>query len=64
MYEHLWQTYHQNLFKINVMMPFEDHKNDRFMAVVKGVSKIGQLELLTDSGEVKVFDVKEIKMLF
>ena len=64
MYDDLWQMYHQNLFKINVIMPFENSKNLLFMAVVKGVSKIGQLELLTDSGEVKVFDVKEIKMLF
>lgn len=64
MYDHLWQLYHKNLFKINLIMTFERANNESFAAVVKGVTKIGQLELLLDCGEVQFFDVKEIRMLF
>ena len=63
-YDLLWEKYEANLFKKEIPTTFENHKNQRFMGIIKGVSKSGQLMVLLEDASVKLFSVKEIKMLF
>jgi len=60
----LWQSYTDFLFKKGVPMPFENASGQRFMGIVQGVSKIGQLELLLENDTIKTFGIKEIQMLY
>lgn len=60
----LWQKYTNLLFKKGVPMPFENTTGQRFMGIIHGVSKIGQLELLLEDDTVKTYGIKEIQMLY
>jgi BirA family transcriptional regulator, biotin operon repressor / biotin---[acetyl-CoA-carboxylase] ligase len=60
----LWKKYHQNLFKINVPMAFEDKNNTKFMGIIKQVLPNGLLQIETEDELLKNFDLKEIKMLY
>ncbi|MCF6129960.1 biotin--[acetyl-CoA-carboxylase] ligase [Flavobacterium sp. AS60] len=62
--EILWDFYHQNLYKLNYPSPFEDKNGNRFMGIIKKVTRDGKLEVLLDNDTVTHYDVKEIKMLF
>ncbi|RZK11827.1 MAG: biotin--[acetyl-CoA-carboxylase] ligase [Flavobacterium sp.] len=62
--EELWQIYTDLLFKKGVPMPFENATQQRFMAIIQGVSKIGQLKLLLEDDTVKTYGIKEIQMLY
>jgi len=62
--EILWDSYHTRLFKIGVPMPFEDADQNRFMGIIKNVTRDGKLELLVDDDSVKSFAIKEIQMLY
>lgn len=63
-YDLLWSKYTQKLFKKGVPMPFEDNEGDRFMGIIQGVTANGKLEVMLDDATVKVFDIKEIQMLY
>jgi BirA family biotin operon repressor/biotin-[acetyl-CoA-carboxylase] ligase len=52
------------IFRKGVPMPFEDTAQNRFMGIIQGVSKIGQLELLLEDDSVKTYGIKEIQMLY
>ena len=58
-----WQLYHQNLFKINVPMLFEDANNNQFTGIIKNVSQFGKLEVLQNN-QIVSYSIKEIKMLY
>ncbi len=60
----IWNDYHRYLFKINVPMPFEDANQNRFMAIIKGVTNDGQLEILLEDDSVRTYGIKEIQLLF
>lgn len=60
----LWQKYIDLLFKKGVPMPFESANGQRFMGIVQGVSKIGQLELLLEDDTVATYSIKDIQMLY
>lgn len=60
----LWQKYIDLLFKKGVPMPFESANGQRFMGIVQGVSKIGQLELLLEDDTVATYGIKDIQMLY
>ncbi|MFY0481018.1 biotin--[acetyl-CoA-carboxylase] ligase [Flavobacterium sp. PLA-1-15] len=60
----LWRKYTELLFKKGVPMPFESVNQERFMGIIQGVSKIGQLELLLEDDTVKTYGIKEIQMLY
>jgi BirA family transcriptional regulator, biotin operon repressor / biotin---[acetyl-CoA-carboxylase] ligase len=62
--EILWETYHAQLFKANVPMPFEDAEGKRFMGIIKNVTRDGKLELLLDDDSIKTFAVKQVQMLY
>jgi len=62
--EELWQKYSGLLFKKGTPMPFEKPNEERFMGIIKGVSKIGQLELLLEDDTIGTYGIKEIQMLY
>lgn len=62
--EQLWNLFHKYLFKINIPMPFEDTKQNRFMGIIQGVTNNGKLKLILEDDTVVTFGIKEIQMLF
>ena len=60
----LWSAYHENLYKKDYLSPFEDKMGNRFMGIIKKVTRDGKLEVLLDDDSLKHFDVKDIKMLY
>ena len=62
--EILWKKYHENLFKLNSPMPFEDSEGKQFMGMIQKVNKNGQVEILLEDDSVQSFRIKEITMLF
>lgn len=59
-----WELYHQNLFKINVPSTFEDNLQNKFMAIIKNVTREGKLQLLLEDDSIVAYDIKEVKMLY
>ncbi len=60
----LWNKYLENLFKKEIPTTFEDENQEKFMGIIKGVSSIGQLQVLLEDDSIKNYGVKEIKMLY
>ena len=60
----LWSAYHENLYKINYPSPFEDKKGNRFMGIIKKVTRDGKLEVQLEDDSITHFEVKEVKMLY
>ena len=60
----LWEEYHENLYKKNYPTPFEDKNGNRFMGIIKKVTRDGKLEVLLDDDTIVHFEVKEVKMLY
>ena len=60
----LWKKYLDNLFKKEIPTTFEDENQQKFMGIIKGVSSVGQLQVLLEDGSIKNYGVKEIKMLY
>jgi BirA family biotin operon repressor/biotin-[acetyl-CoA-carboxylase] ligase len=60
----LWKKYLENLFKKEIPTTFEDENQQKFMGIIKGVSSVGQLQVLLEDDSIKNYGVKEIKMLY
>jgi BirA family biotin operon repressor/biotin-[acetyl-CoA-carboxylase] ligase len=60
----LWEKYLKNLFKKEIPTTFEDKSLQKFMGIIKGVSPVGQLQVLLEDDSIKTYGVKEIKMLY
>jgi BirA family transcriptional regulator, biotin operon repressor / biotin---[acetyl-CoA-carboxylase] ligase len=60
----LWKLYLERLFKKEIPTTFEDECQQKFMGIIKGVSPIGQLQVLLEDDSIKNFSVKEIRMLY
>ncbi|WP_339888534.1 biotin--[acetyl-CoA-carboxylase] ligase [uncultured Flavobacterium sp.] len=60
----LWKNYLDNLFKKEIPTTFEDANQQKFMGIIKGVSSIGQLQVLLEDDSIKNYGIKEIKMLY
>lgn len=61
---YFWEVYHENLFKKNVPMAFEDNSNTKFMGIIKQVLANGLLQIELEDDSLKLFDIKEVKMLY
>jgi BirA family biotin operon repressor/biotin-[acetyl-CoA-carboxylase] ligase len=61
--ESLWKDYHENLYKREYPSPFEDINGNRFMGIIKKVTREGKLEVKLENDLIKYFEVKELKML-
>lgn len=61
---YFWEVYHENLFKKNVPMAFEDNFNTKFMGIIKQVLPNGLLQIELEDDSLQLFDIKEVKMLY
>ena len=62
--ELLWSAYEDNLFKKGNPMTFQDQNNIKFMGIIQGVTKTGQLVVLLEDDSVRHYGIKEISLLF
>lgn len=61
--ELLWDEYHSKLYKKNIPMTFEKN-NSKFMGIIKGVSRTGQLQVQLEDDSVVEYVVKEVQLLY
>jgi BirA family biotin operon repressor/biotin-[acetyl-CoA-carboxylase] ligase len=61
---YFWEAYHENLFKKNTPMAFEDNSNTKFMGIIKQVLPNGLLQIELEDDSLRLFDIKEVKMLY
>jgi BirA family biotin operon repressor/biotin-[acetyl-CoA-carboxylase] ligase len=59
-----WNFYHENLFKKNTPMAFENADKVKFMGSIKQVMPNGLLQLVLEDDTLQLFDIKELKMLY
>ncbi|MCO6148751.1 biotin--[acetyl-CoA-carboxylase] ligase [Flavobacterium sp. NRK1] len=59
----IWKKYIDMLYKKNVPMPFEKDGN-RFMGIIKGVSKNGTLMVMLENDTVAEYGIKEVQLLY
>lgn len=62
--EVLWEKYHQFLYKKDIPSAFENKSGFQFMGIIKQVIANGQLEVLMEDDALKLFNIKELKMLY
>ncbi len=60
-FELLHKQYHNTLFAMDMMRVFEDIHQIKFNGIIKGVTNKGFLQVFLDSGELKLFALKELK---
>ncbi|REE08579.1 BirA family biotin operon repressor/biotin-[acetyl-CoA-carboxylase] ligase [Winogradskyella pacifica] len=56
--------YESLLFRKNKPSTFRTSKNDSFSGIIQGVTENGQLQVWTEDGVIKTFDLKEIKLMY
>ncbi len=59
----IWQKYHRRLYKKDVPMPFEK-EGRKFMGIIKGVSKSGNLMVLLENDTIAEYGIKEVQLLY
>jgi len=62
-YTDLYNSYHQNLYKINIWSKFSDEKQNVFNGKIKGVNLDGTLSVLLENDDLKFFTNKTIRFL-
>ncbi|MHC5202529.1 biotin--[acetyl-CoA-carboxylase] ligase [Myroides sp. LJL119] len=60
----LWDQYHKKLFRKDMVSSFQDSNAENFNGIIKGVTRYGNLQVLTDNQELREFGIKEIKLLY
>ncbi|OUR99462.1 biotin--[acetyl-CoA-carboxylase] ligase [Flavobacteriales bacterium 33_180_T64] len=63
-FKQLKESYEIELFRKNKPSTFEDAKGFTFSGYIKGVSNSGHLQILVEDNVTKVFDLKEVKLLY
>lgn len=61
--EEILQAYDQRLFRKNAVHMFEDQQGQKFMGIIKGVSKEGMLIVENEAQILKTYNFKEITYL-
>ncbi|MFM7681466.1 MAG: biotin--[acetyl-CoA-carboxylase] ligase [Bacteroidota bacterium] len=61
---YFWNLYHENLFKKNKPMAFENADKVKFMGIIKQVMSNGLLQIELEDDKLQLFDIKELKMLY
>ena len=61
---YFWNLYHENLFKKDIPMAFENADKVKFMGIIKQVLPNGLLKIELEDDRLQLFDIKELKMLY
>lgn len=59
----IWEKYDKRLYKKGIPMPFESN-DKKFMGIIKGVTRSGNLRLLLEDDSIAEFKIKEVQMLY
>ena len=59
-----WNKYEDLLFRKGKPTVFENINQDRFMGIINGVNRNGQLKVLLEDDTTKMFGLKEIMMIY
>jgi len=61
--EAIWDRYHKKLYKKDMPMPFEKD-GQKFMGIIKGVTKGGSLEVQLENDSIAAYGIKEVQLLY
>ena len=53
-----------SFFKKNLVSVFEDTSGVRFNGIIQGVTQSGELKIEMDNGKLRVFQLKEVQLLY
>lgn len=59
-----WDDFHSVLYKKDAVMTFEDGQGDRFVGIIRYVTRDGLLCIELENDDLKLYALKEIKMLY
>lgn len=59
----IWSKYHDRLYKKDIPMPFEK-EGQRFMGIIKKVTRKGNLEVILEDDTTASYGVKEVQLLY
>lgn len=59
----IWNRYHSKLYKKDMPMPFEKD-GQKFMGIIKGVTKCGSLEVQLENDSIATYGIKEVQLLY
>lgn len=59
-----WDDFHSVLYKKDVVMTFEDVHGNRFVGIIRYVTRDGLLVIELEDASLKMYALKEIKMLY
>lgn len=63
-FDELRKSYETYLFKKGKVMRFKTHENLMLTGVIRGINSLGQLEILSEDGSKKNFNLKEISLFY
>lgn len=61
---YFWEKYHSYLFRKDIISEFIDDDGTRFLAVIKGVTRDGKLEVINEEQTSLFFDLKEVTLIY
>jgi len=61
--EIIFKKYEELLYRINKPSTFKNLKGENFTGFIKGVTKLGKLNVMLDDNKLESFDLKEISIL-
>ena len=61
--EIIFKKYEELLYRINKPSTFKNLKGENFTGFIKGVNKLGKLNVMLDDNKLESFDLKEISIL-
>lgn len=63
-YSEIKSKYESVLFRKGKPSTFQNHKGDTFSGIIKGVTDSGKLSIWTEDDIIKIFDLKEVTLLY
>ena len=61
--EIIFKKYEELLYRINKPSTFKNLKGDNFTGFIKGVTKLGRLNVMLEDNKLASYDLKEISIL-
>ena len=62
--DEIWKKYHDLLFRKGVPTVFETSQSGKFMGIITEVNREGKLCVQLEDDDVRIFDIKEVKMYY
>ena len=59
-FEELWTQYESSLYRKDAARMFQNDKGEKFMGIIRGVTKQGKLKIEREDSSVDTFNFKEV----